>query len=79
MITCDEVINWYDEKIKTIATNFNKKKVTCKTQNFCSLVALLLITIILLIAVSIYWYVIKYQTKYLLPFYVINKTNILII
>ena len=76
VIMCDEVINWYDEKIKTIATNFNKKKVTCKTQKFCILVAFLLITIILLIAVSIYCYVIKYQTKYLLPFHDINKTNI---
>ena len=57
MITCDEVIKSYDEKIKTIPTNFNEKKVTCKTQNvtcvfinYCSII------------VSIYCYMIKYQT-----------------
>ena len=27
MITCDEVIRPYDEKIKTIPTNFNEKEV----------------------------------------------------
>ena len=31
MITCDEVISSYHEKIKTISTNFNEKKVTSKT------------------------------------------------
>ena len=30
----DEVIESYDEEIKTIPTNFNEKKVTCKTQSF---------------------------------------------
>ena len=33
-ITYDGVINLYDEKIKTIPTNFYEKKVTCKAQNF---------------------------------------------
>ena len=28
------IIESYDEEIKTIATNFNEKKATCKTQNF---------------------------------------------
>ena len=28
------IIESYDEEIKTIATNFNEKKGTCKTQNF---------------------------------------------
>ena len=63
MITCDEVIKSYDEKIKTIPTNFNEKKVTCKTQFFYVLFASLLITVTLLIVVSIYCYLIKYQTK----------------
>ena len=27
MITCDEVIKSYEEKIKTISTNFNENKV----------------------------------------------------
>ena len=38
VITCDEIIESYNEEIKTIPTNFNEKKVTCKTQNlsyFC--------------------------------------------
>ena len=57
-----------DDETKTIPTNFNEKKVTGKTQNFRILLALLLITIALLIAVSIYCYLIKYQAKQLLPF-----------
>ena len=46
--TCNEVIELYDEE-----TNFNEKKTTCKTQNFYILLAVLLITIALVIAVSI--------------------------
>ena len=78
MITCDEIIESYDEETKTIPTNFNEKKATCETQNFYILLAfiniLLLITIALLIAFSIYCYLIKYGTKqkHLLPF---NFTN----
>ena len=45
MIMCSEVIKSYDEKIKTIPTNFNEKKVTCKTQNFYILLGFLLVTI----------------------------------
>ena len=56
VITCDEIIG-VDE------TNFNEKIIPCKTQNFYILLDLLLITIALLIAVSIYFYLIKYQTK----------------
>ena len=33
-ITCDEVIESYDEETKTIPTNFNEKKATCEKQNF---------------------------------------------
>ena len=33
-IICDKVIMLFDEEIKTIPTNFNEKKVTCKKQNF---------------------------------------------
>ena len=70
-IICDEVINSYDEEIKTIPTNFNEKKITCTAQKFYILVAFLLITIALLIAVSIYCYLIKYRAKekHLLPFH----------
>ena len=48
------------------------KKVVCKTQNFYISLALLSITIALLIAVSIYYYLIKYwakQKQHLLPFH----------
>ena len=57
LIMCDEVINAYDK------TNFNEKKATCKTQNFYILLPCLLITTALLIAVSIYCYLRKYQVK----------------
>ena len=60
-IICDEVIESCNEKIKAISLNFNEKEVTCKTQSFYILLAFLLITIVLLIAVSIYCYLIKYQ------------------
>ena len=29
-ITCDEIIESYNEEIKTIPANFNEKKATCK-------------------------------------------------
>ena len=62
-ITCDKIIESDDEETKTIPTNFHERKVTCKTQNFYILLVFLLITIVLLIAVSIYCYLIKYQAK----------------
>ena len=70
-IISDEVIESYDEEIKTIPTNFNEKKATCKIQNFYVLLAFSLITITLLIAVSIYCYLIKSwsKQKHLLPFH----------
>ena len=58
-IICDEVID-VDGTTKTVPTNFNEKKVICKTQNFYILLAFLLTTIALLIAVIIYCYLIKY-------------------
>ena len=59
MITCDEII----EETKIIPENSNKGKVTCKIKNFFVLFIFLLIAIVLLIAVSIYCYLIKYQPK----------------
>ena len=81
MITCDEVIDPdaklspkdNDDETKTIPTNFNEKKATCKTQNFYILLAFLLITIALLIVVSIYCYLIKHRAKQLLPFRYTNN------
>ena len=55
----------YDEKIKTIPTNLRK--------TFYVLLAFLLITITLLIAVSICCYMIKYQSKKLLAFHDIKS------
>ena len=34
-ITCDEIIESYDEETKTILTNITEKKATCKAQNTC--------------------------------------------
>ena len=70
--TYDEVTESYDKEVKTIPTNFNEKNITCKTQSFYILLAFLLITIALLIAVSIYCYLLKD----LLPFH--NTNNKLI-
>ena len=63
-IICDEIID-----IKE--TNFNVKNITCKTQSFYIILTFLLITITLLIAVSIYCYLIKYRAKqkHLSPFH----------
>ena len=68
-IMCDEVRDVHKE------TNFNEKKATCKTKIFQISLAFLLITTALLIAVSIYCYLIKYQAKlkYLLPFHDTNN------
>ena len=59
-ITCDEVIDADaklsakdDDETKTIPTNSNEKKTTCKMQNVYILISFLWITISLLIAVSI--------------------------
>ena len=62
-ITFHEIIETYDEKTKTIPTNFDEKRATCKTQNFYTSLAFLLITIALLIAVIIHCYLIKYRAK----------------
>ena len=71
MIICDEII---EKKAKAVTTNFNEKNAVCKKKNLYILLAFLLITIALLIAVSIYCYQIKDRAKqkYLLQFYVAN-------
>ena len=60
MITCDEII---EEEIKTITTKFNEKNVIYKTKNIYILSIFILITVPLLTAVSIYYYLIKYRGK----------------
>ena len=74
-ITCDEIIESYYEETKTIPTNFNEKKATCKMQNLYILLVFSLIIIALLIAVSIYCYLIKYKAKqkHLLRFHNTNN------
>ena len=56
LIKCNQLI----EEIKTVPTNFNGKKVAYESKNIYILLAFLLITIVLLIAVSIYCYLLKY-------------------
>ena len=53
----------------------NEKKATCKRKNFYILLAFLLISVALLIAVSIYCNLIKYRSKQklLLPFHDTNN------
>ena len=43
-LVSDDDIKSYDEKIKTIPTNFNKKKVTCQAQSFNISLAIFLVT-----------------------------------
>ena len=79
-IICDEVrdadaeAESNDEETKTVPINFDEKKSTCKIQNFYILLAFLLIAIALVVAVSIYCDLIKYQAKqkHLLPFQFTN-------
>ena len=62
-ITCDEIIESYNENREAKSsdeTNFNEKRAICKTQNFYILLAFLLITIALLVAIGIYCYLRKY-------------------
>ena len=79
MITCDEVIDVKakscDEETKTVPKSFNDKNIICNTQNLYISLAVLLITTALLIAVSIYCYVIRYRAKqkHLLPLHVTNN------
>ena len=56
VIICDEII-CAEEK------SFNEKNIICRTQKFYILFVFLLITITLLMAVSIYCYLIKYQAN----------------
>ena len=74
MIKKDEII----EETATVPTSFNKKKSACKTQNFHILLAFLLIPIVLLIAVSIIFYLTTDQAKqkYFLLFYITNDKSI---
>ena len=39
VITCNEVIESFDQKAKTVSTNFNEKRATCVILNFYILIA----------------------------------------
>ena len=52
-IMCDEFIKSYDEEMKTISANCNKKDITYEAQNFYILLVFLLIIFALLIAANI--------------------------
>ena len=52
-ITCDKIIELYNEETRFIQTNFIETNTTCKTQNFYILLTFLLINIGILISVSI--------------------------
>ena len=75
-VICDEIIN-----VKEKNFNEKKKKITSKTQIFYILLAFLSITIVLLIAVSINCYMIKYRRKHLFHFttQIINQTSFILI
>ena len=82
VITCDEIINAEamscNEETKRVKKSLMKKiQKICKTQNFYTLLAFLLIITALLIAVSIYSYLIKYRAKkkYLISFHVTNDES----
>ena len=62
VIIYDETTERYEEEIKPIPTNFNEKKSTFKKKKLI-LLPFLLITKALLIAVTIYYYMIKYGAK----------------
>ena len=54
VITCNEVIESYDEEIKTIQTSFSENCITCKGQNFHFLLVFLFLTIA---SLNIYIYI----------------------
>ena len=67
-ITFDELIESYNEETKTIRTNFNEKNPICQRQIFYILLAFLLITIAVMIAVIVFCSLLKD----LLPFVLTN-------
>ena len=74
VITCDEIIK---EETKIVTTNFNERNAICKTKEMYILLSFLLIVVPLLIAVSIYCYLIKNKGKQMhwVPFYVANNKS----
>ena len=71
VVTCGEV----RETTKTVSNNFNEKKSKLQNKKNLYLTCFFSITIALLIAVSIYCYLIKFKAKRnnLLPYHVTNN------
>ena len=63
------------EEIKTIPTTFNEKIINAETKNFYVLLAFLSITFAILIAIRIYFCLVKYKAKqkHLFLYYVRNN------
>ena len=74
-ITCDEIIESYDKETKTVPTNCNEKKATCKTQKCLSFTCIFIIYYRLLTAVSICCHLRKYRAnqKHLFIFHETNN------
>ena len=74
VITCDEIIK---EETKTVTTNFNEKNAICKTKKNVYFTFLFINCHSLLIAVSIYCYLIKNKGEQIhwVPFYVTNNKS----
>ena len=70
-----QYVESYVEETKTIPTDCYEKKANCKTKDLYILLVFSLSTISLLMAISIYCYLIKYQAKQklLLRFNVTNN------
>ena len=63
-IICGKIIESFDEETKTIPTNFNEKRGTCKMQNFYIFTSVCInYYIIIDSCVSIYCYLIRYWAK----------------
>ena len=63
-----------NKKQKQLQQILMKNHAICKPKTFYILLVFSLITVVLLIAVSIYCYLVKYQAKkiHLLPYYISN-------
>ena len=79
VITCEEVRDAeakpYGEETKATAANFNEKNAICKTKKLHILLASLLITIALLLAVISYCYLIKYKSKKNIYYHIMSQTT----
>ena len=65
------MVKSYYEEIKTATTNFDEKYITCKNTRFlcCDCFFINYYIIMLTYTISIYCYLISYQTKNSLPFH----------